>query len=740
MVAPPNSQSRAYLSTKILMICGLSFIIIQIVAVTLSARMMKAQVEQNIYSEAISKSQILAKQIIQALSAQNTVVRSLRGTIESAHRSGVLTRQFVVDNLQETMRLFPDIYGMDVKEAALDAGGTHFPGGPGSSNRDIFFPYAVRDPNGKISVSSPPLHYSNVFYNIIKTGDLEGLEPYIDVDSGVPMVSPTYPITFDGKRIAVIGADIPLGWLTPLLKNVRIAEGSTVSLLSDQGVWIVNPDPSLVMKHYDSAPDADVEKALSQHKLSIIRDFNDGAADRIVVPIKINDFGIYWTLIVDVPSDAITKPVWDNVFSLVIPGVTLIIISILVMWLTFNKLLSTPLRNLLQSVSELERGHYDGTVYGARRSDEIGAMARGLENFRGSLLKARHADAASEQTRRQHEMIQAKRRQEEEQRLADGNRVIKTIGAALDALANGDLSTQILAPLPKEFEPLRDNFNQSVQQLGAAIAGISRSVTTIRKGSQVVSDGAEQLAERTEQQAAALEETNSAISQITRNVSHSEEVINNTQAIGLKASRSAESSSEIMSKTRKAMQRIETSSSEIVAIVAVIEDIAFQTNILALNANIEAASAGAAGKGFAVVANEVRTLAQRCTEAAKGISGLVNKTVGEIHAGATCVQDTERALQDISGLVSTMGEKLDAIVHGARDQSSSLREVTAAVHVMDQTTQKNASIADVSRSSARSLTGETQKLMTLVTRFQLPESEEAVIQELVRPHRRLQGS
>lgn len=725
MTASSNAPSRRSLSTKIIMICGLSFVVIQIVAVALSARLMKAQVEKTIYSQAISKSQILAQQIVQALAAQNTVVRSLRGTIESAHRSGVLTRQFVIDNLSETMRLFPNIYGMDVKEAPHEGEASHFPGGPVADRHDTFFPYAVRGPDGKVAITTPPLHYSNVFYNIIKTGNLEGLEPYIDADSGVPMVSPTYPITFDGKRIAVIGADIPLGWLAPLLKSVHVTRGSTVSLLSDQGVWIVNPDPSLTMKHDDAT--ADMQNAMAQHKLTIMREFDGGAADRIVVPIRIDDFGIYWTLVVDVPSDAVTKPVWNTVFSLVVPGVTLIILSIVLMWVTFDRLLSTPLRNLLRSVAELEHGQYDVTVYGARRSDEIGAMARGLESFRESLLKAQQADAESRQARRQNELMQAKRRQEDEQRLKDGNRVIKTIGTGLDALAGGDLSVRIHDPLPQEFEPLRDNFNQSIRQLALAIGSISDAVGIIGKGSQAVSGGAEELARRTEQQAAALEETTSAINQISRNVSHSEDIITHTRAIGMKACRSAEASSEIMGKTREAMQRIETSSAEVVAIVEMIEDIAFQTNILALNASIEAASAGNAGKGFAVVASEVRSLAQRSAEAAKGISRLVNKTVEDIHAGATCVRDTERALQDISGLVATMEEKLDTIVHSAREQSSSLREVTTAVNVMDQTTQKNASIADNSRSSSRSLTGETQKLMELITHFKLPAREDASI-------------
>lgn len=714
------------------MICGLSFLIIQLVAVTLSGRLMKAQVEKSIYSTAISNSQILAQKIILALTAQNTVVRGIQSTIETAHRSGVLTRQFIVDLLYEDMQRFPDIYGMDFKEIPHGFDGTQVPGGPGTNSHGIFFPYVTRGADGKVTIETPPEHYSDVYKNIIRTGVLDGLEPYIDAESKVPMVSPTYPITFDGKRIAVIGADVPLGWLAPLLKNARIVEGSTIALLSNQQFWIVHPDPARVMKHYDDAANPEVEKAIADHKLSIIRDFNGGTVDRIIVPLKIDNFNMYWTLVVDVPAEAITKPVWNTIFSLVIPGVTLIIVSIALMWLIFNKLLSTPLRNLLQSVSALEHGQYDVTVYGVQRSDEIGATARGLENFRGSLIKARQANAEAEQERRENEARQARRRQEDAQRLQDVNKVIDTIGAALNALSTGDLSSQIQQPLPQEFEPLRNSFNRSIQQLATAITGISNAVETIRTGSQTLSTGAEELAERSEQQAAALEETTAAINQIARNVTHAEEVINNTQAIGQKACDSAEASSEIMSRTSHAMQRIETSSAQVVAIVEVIEGVAFQTNVLALNASIEAARAGEAGKGFAVVANEVRVLAQRCTDAARDISDLVGKTAEEVHTGAVCVRDTEKALQTISGLVSTMGEKLNAIVHNARDQAASLKEVGTAARVMDQSTQKNAAIADNSRSSARSLAAESQKLTQLVTHFKLPGSTNTGNRELVR--------
>ncbi|WP_438381406.1 methyl-accepting chemotaxis protein [Asaia sp. BMEF1] len=719
-MVPSSTQPRASLSTKIILICGLSFLLIQLVAVTLSGWLMKQQVEKNVYAEAISKSQILGEKIILALTEQNTVVRNIQSTIETAHKTGVLNKQFIVDLLVEDMKRFPAIYAMDFKEIPGGFDGTQVPGGPGTNSHGIFFPSVLRGPDNRVTVSTPPEHYSAVYWHIVKTGELDGLEPYIDHDTHVPMVSPTYPITFDGKRIGVVGADIPLGWLAPLLRSVQIADGSSIGLLSAQGAWIVTSDPTQAMKHFSDNAGNDLARALATRKITILRHAHGNDIDRILVPLKMGNFNIYWTLVVEIPRAAITTPIWHTIYMLVVPGIALIALSLVVMVLVFRRLLDAPLRGLQNSVSALEEGQYEVAVFGTRRHDEIGSVARGLDSFRGALLKARKVDEAVAADHIRHEAEQERRHVEDEQRLADVKNVIDTIGNALTALSNGDLSAKIDKKLPREFDLLREDFNRSVERLAATISGISVVADTISEGSRSLATGAEDLAKRTEQQAAAIEQTTAAISQITHKAAHSETVLTSAQATGEQACQSAGSSSEIMRRTREAMKQIEDSSSQVAAIVQVIENIAFQTNVLALNASIEAARAGDSGKGFAVVANEVRTLAQRCTEAAGSISELVGKTVEEIRAGAVCVRDTEKALETITTLVTAMGEKLDTIVHNAFEQAASLREVGTAIAVMDQSTQKSASIADETRSSSIVLSDEVGSMGELVSRFSLP--------------------
>lgn len=726
MLTKSFHRSAFSLASKIVLACGICFVTIQLVAVSISAFMMKKEVEERIYSQAIQKSEILGQKIARSIAEQSLVMRGIQSTIESGHRTGVITRQSIVDLLVEDMHRFPAIFGMDFKEIPHGFDGTQAPGGAGTNPEGIFFPYVVRDTRGNIAIRTPSAHYSDFYKTIIKTGNPDGLEPYIDHDTGVPMVSPTFPITFDDHRIAVVGADIPLNWLVPMLKQVQIAPGTKISLLSSRGVWIISPTAAELMQHFHDDSSQTLSKAFAGHHITVISDFDGGSTDRILVPIKVDDLDTYWALVVDLPGTAITTPVWQTIFSLVISGIVMIAISLGLMWLIFRKLLSNPLNGLIRSVSDLENRRYQVHIFGIERQDELGAIARGLDAFRTSLLKALEVDTLIEQERRQSEKAQQFRHDEDERRLGDIGRVIEQIGGALSSLSNGDLTMQLNQSLPEEFEILRADFNGSISELAKTISGISEAAQTIRGGSETVHSGAENLAQRTEQQAAALEETTAAISQIARSASHSEELITSAQAIGVEACHSAATSADIMRRTRDAMERIESSSGQIVDIVSIIENIAFQTNVLALNASIEAARAGDAGRGFAVVAGEVRTLAQRCAEAAKSVSSLVGKTTEEIHVGADCVHETERALATISGLVTTMGERLTTIVHNAREQAVSLKEVNSAIGVMDRTTQQNAGIADDARSASRSLSDETQSMLHMILRFSLPATHGAV--------------
>jgi uncharacterized phage infection (PIP) family protein YhgE len=145
-------------------------------------------------------------------------------------------------------------------------------------------------------------------------------------------------------------------------------------------------------------------------------------------------------------------------------------------------------------------------------------------------------------------------------------------------------------------------------------------------------------------------------------------------------------------KTVDAMSRIEESSKQISRITSVIDEIAFQTNLLALNAGVEAARAGEAGRGFSVVANEVRALAQRSSDAANEIKGLISESTAYVEQGVELVASAGDELSAITESVSTISEHVEGISSSAREQSASLAEVNTGVAQLDRVTQQNAAM------------------------------------------------
>jgi methyl-accepting chemotaxis protein len=381
--------------------------------------------------------------------------------------------------------------------------------------------------------------------------------------------------------------------------------------------------------------------------------------------------------------------------------------------------IANPITRITGAMRNLASGDATSPIPFAGRRDEIGAMAEAVEVFRQNALANARLEEEAADTRSRQEAERAEvqcrtTREAEALRFASDN-----LAAGLKRLAAGDLAFQINDVFAPDFEPLRQDFNQSVRQLGAALASISESIATMDNGTREIASGAQDLAKRTEQQAASLEETAAALDEITANVGSSTKLTEEARTVATQANHSAAKSATVVSHAEEAMRRIEESSTQISNIIGVIDEIAFQTNLLALNAGVEAARAGDAGKGFAVVAQEVRELAQRSAQAAKEIKGLIQHSTTEVENGVKLVRDTGEALNVIGGFIGQINSHMNAIAVSAKEQSTGLAEVNTAVNSMDQSTQQNAAMVEQSTAAASSLALEAAKLRDLVARFKL---------------------
>ncbi len=167
------------------------------------------------------------------------------------------------------------------------------------------------------------------------------------------------------------------------------------------------------------------------------------------------------------------------------------------------------------------------------------------------------------------------------------------------------------------------------------------------------------------------------------------------------------------------MGEISDSSKKIADITAVINSIAFQTNILALNAAVEAARAGEQGRGFAVVASEVRNLAQRSAGAAKDIEQLISESVSRISNGHQQVARAGETMDQILGSIARVNEIMEEISAASDEQSRGIEQIARAVGELDTTTQQNATLVSASSHSANSLEEQAMMLERLVAQFRL---------------------
>jgi methyl-accepting chemotaxis protein len=190
-------------------------------------------------------------------------------------------------------------------------------------------------------------------------------------------------------------------------------------------------------------------------------------------------------------------------------------------------------------------------------------------------------------------------------------------------------------------------------------------------------------------------------------------------ALAANASDIAQRGGDVMGRVIGTMQTISESSAKVTDIIAVIEGIAFQTNILALNASVEAARAGDQGRGFAVVAAEVRTLAQRSAHAAKEIKELITHSVERVKAGSNLVNEAGATMDEVVQAVKRVSDLMGEITAASLEQDAGIEQVNIAVAQMDQVTQQNAALVEEASAAAQSVSAQSSTLREVVSIFRL---------------------
>ncbi len=290
-------------------------------------------------------------------------------------------------------------------------------------------------------------------------------------------------------------------------------------------------------------------------------------------------------------------------------------------------------------------------------------------------------------------------------------------------IATGDLSQDIIVLTKNEVGALFQALKEMNQSLAKTVAEVRQGSETIGVASREIAAGNADLSARTESQAGSLEETASSMVELTSTVKKNADNSREANQLALNASGVAAQGGKIVSRVIDTMGSIKESSRRIVDIIAVIDGIAFQTNILALNAAVEAARAGEQGRGFAVVASEVRNLAQRSAGAAREIKSLIGDSVEKVDAGGKLVDEAGQTMGLIMTSIKQLAEIMSEITAASQEQSDGIEEVNRSISHIDEMTQQNAALVEQAASAAETMQEQAQALVHAVSVFHLDESE-----------------
>ncbi|XQA65041.1 methyl-accepting chemotaxis protein [Xanthomonas sacchari] len=300
---------------------------------------------------------------------------------------------------------------------------------------------------------------------------------------------------------------------------------------------------------------------------------------------------------------------------------------------------------------------------------------------------------------------------------ADAN--LAKFSALLRCIADGDLTVRMSGNFHGVFAAMRDDANSTVHRLTDIVAHIQRTTNSIGFAAEDIASGNQELAKRSEQQAASLEETAASMEELTSTVKQNAEHAQRANQLALGAAGVASEGRDVVGQVVATMDGIQAASRRIADIIAVIDGIAFQTNILALNAAVEAARAGEQGKGFAVVAAEVGKLAHRSAGAAKEIKTLIDDSVQRVAHGATLVHQAGATMDQVVASVQHVTDLMGQISAASHEQANGIAQVNQTIARMDETTQQNVALVEEASTAARSLEEQSAQLTQAVEVFKV---------------------
>ena len=507
--------------------------------------------------------------------------------------------------------------------------------------------------------------------------------PTENPDTGKGSFYMTVPILDGDRFLGIVTTEISTEVFNELDMSTLGYENVFFDVLDNQNNFVYSNNPDAKGKNLGDLIGQKYNDMLVEKMQSKEAFFQRDGQVRYYVPLQIE--GVDWWV-----QTAMTIPHFDQeknqlLFALILSEV---IIFILVQVINFVRISNAlkPLKKISEVGKEVAGGNFDVEIHYPHK-DEIGELSRSISEVIGRSKK-----------------------------------IVFDLRDRLDAMAGGNFTENLeseeyvgdYAPLLESLKHIQEDMNRTLQEVHASSVQVLSSAEQVNTGAQTLSQGATE-------QASSIEELSANMQDISQSIQASTKTAGDAYKLQGEAGVAVLQSNEKMEEMRKAMDDITAKSNEISKIIKTIDDIAFQTNILSLNAAIEAARAGAAGKGFAVVADEVGNLAQKSAKAAQNTGLLIEETIEAVEKGAKITEETAESLNSVSKSteeVNTLIEKISAAsskdLEGITSLNQGLQQISSVV-------QANSATAEQSAAASEELTGQANKMNELVERFQLKE-------------------
>ncbi len=422
--------------------------------------------------------------------------------------------------------------------------------------------------------------------------------------------------------------------------------------------------------------------------------------------------------------------------------VSLLVFILIFITLTIRKIVITPLNELRNGIDELTNNSNSSSMKITKKSDdELGLVVDSFNNYLQFIEDGIKQDGVVineaidiiEKTKNGFYSYNINSKANSPQVEEFKNKVNEMLDITKDNLS---MVTKALI----EFGNARYNYTidaKSSGNIGSLIKGtnslgssVSEILCMIDNTSKRVSNNAEELAATSEQlsasstqQAASLEETAAAVEEITSTITQTDEKTKKMLEISSELSNTSKKDNELAHKTGSSMEEINKATNDIVDAITIIDQIAFQTNILSLNAAVEAATAGEAGKGFAVVAQEVRNLAARSAEAAKEIKDIVTFAQEKTKEGKETADIMVESFKTLNKRVQDVTALVGEVSTASEEQKQGMIQINDAVNQLDKATQENANASETVSSKAMALSELSAQLVSIINRTSFDKSK-----------------